>query len=507
MKNINRLHILLIVVFISLGSCNTSELASLNDDPLRTSDMDWNYLFTTSVLEAGHQHEYRYIAAVIQHLSDLSSMDYGDKYFKYALGYYQNCYTGVLENLVEVIRKTGPDGEDPQMVNLYNASRVMKVFILQRCTDLYGDIPYFEANKAHEEGLFYPKYDHQRDIYFDMLNELSEAAQEFDSEYFNKSFRDQDLVYSGEIEKWKKFAYSLMLRLAMRISNVEPAIAQSYVNEAIQGGVFTSNSDNAWIPMDFGPSGRNQNKISVSLSPQYWDGVKLSKAFIDFLRDNDDPRLMVISSGIGHWGQDKITDPDLQWGLPNGNDAQTIKEYEGVTTDVYVDSTYSRVNELMLDFDDPYLFQTCAEVELLLAEAALKGWHSGDPDEHYNKGVRAAMQMYDIFDPSLVVSDAEVDDYLAAHSFDPDKGYEMIGTQYWAATFLNFHETWANWRRTDYPVLTPINWPGNVTNGTIPRRSIFNIEEVSDNQENYIEAIERMGGDLHTTRVWWDNGN
>jgi hypothetical protein len=259
--------------------------------------------------------------------------------------------------------------------------------------------------------------------------------------------------------------------------------------------------------MDFGPSGRNQNKISVSLSPQYWDGVKLSRAFIDFLRDNDDPRLMVISSGIGHWGQDKITDPDLQWGLPNGNDAQTIKDYEGVTTDVYVDSTYSRINELMLDFDDPYLFQTYAEVELLMAEAALKGWHSGDPADHYNRGVRAAMKMYDIFDPSLVVSDAEVDDYLAAHPFDPERGFEMIGTQYWVATFLNFHEAWANWRRTDYPVLTPVNWPGNVTNGTIPRRSIFNIEEVSDNQENYIEAVERMGGDLHTTRVWWDRGN
>ena len=96
---------------------------------------------------------------------------------------------------------------------------------------------------------------------------------------------------------------------------------------------------------------------------------------------------------------------------------------------------------------------------------------------------------------------------LLAHPFITDKGFEMIGTQYWVATFLNFHEAWANWRRTEYPVLIPVNYPGNNTNGAIPRRSRFDISIVSKNQEHYLEAVERMGDDLHTTRVWWDGGN
>ncbi len=508
MKFINKLTIFSLAVLIPVYACNTDELAALNDNPRSTSEMDWNFLFTNSVLRAANEHEAFYCAPVIQQLSDLAVMAEGDKYFETALGYFSGCYTGLLKNLVEVIRQTGPDGKDLQMVNLHNAARVMKVFILHRCTDLYGDIPYFEANKGHYEGLFYPAYDHQRDIYLDMLNELSKAAAGFDEDNYNKSFQKQDLVYSGKVVKWKKFAYSLMLRLAMRISSVDPATAQSYLSEAIEGGLFTSNSDNAWIPMADGPDiYLNRNGISFGLSPEQFASIKLSEAFVNFLRDNEDPRLMVISSGIGYWGQEKITDPDLQRGLPNGHDAQTIKDYEGVITDVNVETTYSRVNELILDFDDPILFQTYAEVELLLAEAALNGWHDGDPETHYDKGVRAAMQMYDIFDPSLVVSDVEVDTYLAAHPYDPANGLEMIGTQYWAATFLNFQEAWANWRRTGYPELIPVNYPGNITNGTIPRRSIFDIAVVSLNEANYRAAMERMGGDFHTTRVWWDRGN
>jgi hypothetical protein len=218
---------------------------------------------------------------------------------------------------------------------------------------------------------------------------------------------------------------------------------------------------------------------------------------------------MIITSGIGYWGGDKITDPALQRGMPNGKDVNMIKDYEGVDHDVLTDTTYSRVNELLLDYEDPTLLQTYAEVELLLAEAAIKGWHGGDPEDHYNKGVKAAMQMYNIFDPSFIVSDAEVYVYLTEHPFDPANGLEMIATQYWAATFLNFFETFANWRRTGFPTLTPVNYPGNHSGGTIPRRLIYDVGggEGAVNFENVQAAIDRIGGNYITTRVWWDKGN
>jgi hypothetical protein len=392
-------------------------------------------------------------------------------------------------------------------VNLHNAARVARIFAYHICTDIYGDVPYSEANKGYEERIFFPKYDHQGDIYMGMLQELSEAAAGFDTNADDMGA--QDLIYKGDVNKWRKFAYSLMLRLAMRISNVDPTTAQLYISKAIEGGVFTGNADNAFIPMETGPDIRtNSNGISRTLTPGDGNipGI-LSNTLVDFMRDHDDPRLMIISSGIGYWGQEKITDPDLQRGMPNGKDHATIRDYEGVTSSFLIDTTYSRINELLLDYDDPSLMQSYAEVELLLAEAAVQGWHTGDPATHYNNGVRAGMQMYDIFDPSFTVSDAEVDAYLAAHPYDPAKGLEMIGNQYWVATFLNFYETWANWRRTGYPLLTPVNYPGNDTGGTIPLRINYSTVEASNNFDNYNAASERIGGDKMTTRVWWDDGN
>jgi hypothetical protein len=518
LKQTNKLSLWLLAMLISFPACNTDDLIALNEDPDATTEIDWHYLFTNGIVfTAGNRGGFtntqlRYCSAMIQQLSDVGWTS-GDKYFEnegMAGAYFGACYVYMLKNFEEVIKKTGPDGEDPQWVNLHHAARVMRVFAYHRCTDLYGDIPYFEANKAYYEGIFYPLFDTQQDVYLDMLNELSEAAEGFDSNHKDETFNFQDIIYDGDVEKWRKFAYSLMLRLAMRISNVDETTARSYIEEAVNGGVFSSNDDIARIPMATGPDlWYNTNGISRWFIP--WDGgmkAKLSKTLIDFLRDHNDPRLMIISSGIGQFGSpDKITDPALQKGIPNGHDASSIREYEGVSGDVDLETTYSRINELMLDLDDPTLMQTYAEVELLLAESALKGWHGGDPEEHYNKGVRAAMQMYTIFDPSLIVSDAEVDAYLSAHPFDPANGLEMIGTQYWVATFLNFFEAYTNWRRTDFPKLTPVNYPGNHTNGIIPRRLIFDPESILANEANYLAAIERMGGDLLTTRVWWDEGN
>jgi hypothetical protein len=507
MKLLHKMFIILLIAIIPHSGCNTDELASLNENPNETDEIDWRYLFALGSLLINEMNAQSADAsAMIQQWAFLERWADGDKYFRMSGGYFDLCYDEIVKNLVEVIRKTGPKGPDAYLVNLHNAARVARVFAYHICTDIYGDVPYSEANKGYDEGIFFPKYDHQRDIYLDLLRELSEAAVGFDANA--DKIGVHDLLYNGDTDKWKKFAYSLMLRLAMRISNVDPANAQLYIAEAIEGGVFTSNADNAFIPMETGP-GRwtNANRISVLFTPegQGGNGI-LSNTLVDFLRNHNDPRLMIISSGIGIWDADKVTDPALQRGMPNGHDVVTIREYEGISTSFLIDTTYSRVNELLLDWDDPILLQTYAEVELMLAEASLNGWHSGDPEEHYNNGVKAAMQMYDIFDPSFAISDVEVDAYLAANPFDPANGLEMIGTQYWAATFLNFWETWANWRRTEYPLLVPVNYPGNDTNGTIPRRINYSMDEANNNRENYNAAAERIGGDKMTTRVWWDGG-
>ncbi|MBT8305972.1 MAG: SusD/RagB family nutrient-binding outer membrane lipoprotein, partial [Maribacter sp.] len=139
------------------------------------------------------------------------------------------------------------------------------------------------------------------------------------------------------------------------------------------------------------------------------------------------------------------------------------------------------------------------------AEAAERwGLAGGDPEPHYNAGVRAAMKMLELYGPAGAIADADIDAYLLANPFDAGNALEQINTQYWAATFLNEYEAFANWRRTGYPALVPVVYPGNVTNGTIPRRLTYSVSEQSNNPENYAAALSAQGPDELTTRVWWD---
>ena len=113
------------------------------------------------------------------------------------------------------------------------------------------------------------------------------------------------------------------------------------------------------------------------------------------------------------------------------------------------------------------------------------------------------LSMYDAGGGADIAA-ADVDAYLAANPYDPANALEQIGEQYWAATFLNEYEAFANWRRTGYPQLTPVNYPGNVTGGTIPRRLRYPEGEAASNAANYTAVLTQQGPDEFTTRMWWD---
>jgi hypothetical protein len=270
---------------------------------------------------------------------------------------------------VEVIKQTGEDGfEEGKRMNTREAARILKVVNVHRLTDWFGNIPYTEANKGIEL-IYKPKYDTQQSIYMDMLNELDEACTNISSSNPDDGFAASDMIYQGDITKWKKWGYSLMLRLAMRISNVDAATAATYVSKAVTGGVFTSNADNAVILMATAQVWNNQN----GLVRAFIDGSQpstLSKTLVDKLKGpnagsaaDDDPRLMIISGGV-----DGNLDPLAQKGMPNGLDLGTLDVYTGVSgTDIT--GTFSSFNGKFLDRDEPYMMMNYAEAELLMAEA------------------------------------------------------------------------------------------------------------------------------------------
>ena len=160
--------------------------------------------------------------------------------------------------------------------------------------------------------------------------------------------------------------------------------------------------------------------------------------------------------------------------------------------------------------DAPTLIMSYAEVQFILAEAAVKGWNvGGTAQKFYEDGVKAAMTVLTIFgDKVPAVTTAEYDAYILAHPFKTGgteaQKIEQIITQKWIVLLFNGFEAFSEYRRTGYPVLVPVNDPTGETQGTIPRRLIYDQSELITNAANYKEAIARQGLDVMTTRVWWD---
>jgi hypothetical protein len=224
---------------------------------------------------------------------------------------------------------------------------------------------------------------------------------------------------------------------------------------------------------------------------------------------DDDPRLMIFTGGIIQWTANQViyieTDPLKMVGLPNGLDGAMLNAQYGYV--VIPRNTFSAVNVLMMQDDEPYQIMNAAESQFLMAEALERNIGTGIPgtaEEHYNAGVKMAMQMYTTYDASFVVSDGAVATYLATYPYNVTKpALEMIGEQIWACKFMNWWDAWSDWRRTGYPVLTPTNYPGNATNGQIPTKLLIPAYEATGNP-NYSTGATQP--DRLVGKVWWDGG-
>ncbi len=430
-----------------------------------------------------------YQSTMMQHIATTAGYWDGDKYTwnrGYASSlmdrYYGNAIKTVEDLLVQLNEEEAPD-------EMKAIARIHRVFAFSRLTDLHGDIPYSEAGKAVIDGIFLPKYDAQSDIYADMLKELEESAAALGSG--TSGFGAADVIYNGDQAKWKRLANSLMLRLGLRLIKVDPAGAQAWATKAIAGGVMESNDDIFYLRHD----NNNRNGISEVFAA---DGnPRMSKTFIDILQNSNDPRLPILAARRS----DGSTAAADLIGFPNGLNSAMLLEMTGEEN---MDNYAEPNRAILAAFEAPMIFQTYAEVQFMLAEANVRWGLGGDAETSYNNGVTAAMQQLSLYSADAAIADADIADYLAANPYDAANAIEQISTQYWIATFLNEYETFSNWRRTGFPVLIPVNFPGNETGGTIPRRLTYTENEASVNAENYQAAIAAQGPDVLTTRVWWD---
>jgi len=519
---------------LALTGCRKGfEDINTNPATYNPANFDPNYLLTSAQLGYSGSTDLAYdtwranliyCSTMMQGLSSVISYWGGDKYILnsgYTAAYWGfsanvptggvGAYPEQVRPIVDVVQSTK---EKPQYKNLHQIARIMKALIFQRLTDLYGDVPYSQAGVGYYEKNYFPVYDSQQAIYTDLLKEVSEAVAALD---VNGDKPAGDAYYGGDIAKWKRFGNSVMLRMAMRLSKVDPATAQRYATQAV-GNTMTGNDDNAFLKGDADGGRPTNNRNSQVL---LGDGgnenfyVRWSKTFIDFLRSTNDPRLGAIAV-TNLYTTDVTKDqnpaanasPAVQKGMPNGKDLSTTAGL-GISLDASYTTmqAYSSPSPVMIRRDAPTFVMTYAESEFLLADAAQRFNIGGSAAAHYRAGLVNAITYLGQYGTSAAIDQGLAEAYADAHPYVAANGLSMINWQYWALTntMLDFYESWANWRRTGYPELVPVTYPGNSTGGTIPRRFPYPISEAGSNTANYNAARDRVpGGDVLTSRVWWD---
>ena len=447
-------------------------------------------------------------------------------------------YTSFTNNLAAIIRKTA---NNPDLVNKKAIARILKVWVYSQATDIYGDIPYFESNRLPDEAIASPKYDTQESIYADFFKELKEATAELDAS--KESFGSADFYYGGNVTKWKKFANSLRLRLALRVRYVDEQMAKDNMNDLQEADLITSRSDDAAIfTADDVDAHRNAsyNRIANGADENerqdYVAHQLVGKALLDALVGSSspsnplDPRTKVIADSATLNGA-TINPPHAPFGFRAQPLLGTVPvenkyPYGSGSTSLFSLFWYVPVIE------QPIL--RSSEVYFALAEAALFNLRSGDANAYFKKGIEASVgEVKDLYDngknqmPSLLalvygsgfdassfldykeMKQSQIDAFLASSATtlvgSTEEKLEQIINQKMIALYPNELEGWSEWRRTGYPKVLVAANEQSTFHGVSPRRQHYPNNERLINSANNKEAVDRMGGtDDLLKRVWWD---
>lgn len=390
--------------------------------------------------------------------------------------------------------------------NYQAVALVLKCYVFSVLTDIYGDIPFKEALKV--DSTYTPKFDTQESIYLALNAKLKEANELFQ---VGGPKVEGDILFGGDITKWKRFANSLRLRLLMRMSN-RPEYLETIRNEIdgivsdpVTYPIISNNSQNAALHY----LGSYPNNHPLNETYKTRDDHRVSKTLIDAMynpnnHDHPDWRIVVYAETPQEGGY---------WiGLPNGMTSAKAAAYLGNGL-----KSTSKLGEYFRRADAPGMFMSRAEVCFLLAEAKFRGLLTVGAEtaqDYYEEGIKESYRQfasdiiekvpyyYDLGGVSRTIDDYYTDYLTYDGKWEVGKELEKIYTQKWIAMFDQGLQAWFEWRRTGYPQLTPA--ADGLNNGKIPQRLRYPSDEYSRNGNNLAAAVVRQGNDDLNTRVWWD---
>lgn len=385
--------------------------------------------------------------------------------------FWATLYRDVLRDLKEakeILEKSDPEFTDPIVLkNQLAIIDILEVYTYAVLVNTFGNIPYTEALDINN---LQPKYDDAATIYADLQKRLDADLTNLD--LGKASFGAADLIYNGNVDKWKKFGNTLKLKLGMTIADADPAQSRKMVEEAAPN-VFQSNADNALFKFLSAPP--NTNPIWTNLVQSKRNDFVIANTLIDWMNVLEDPRRPLYFTS-------------LEGGIYKGGIYGKRNSY----------ASFSKVNPKITAQEFEALLLDYVETEFYLAEAAERGYViTGSAETHYNNAITASILYWG-------GTEAEAATYLAkpevAYATASGDYKQKIGLQKWIALYNRGHEAWTEWRRLDAPALVA----PPTTQKPIPLRFTYPVNEQNLNKTQYETASAAIGGDKTNTKLFWD---
>ena len=498
-----------------LFSC-TKKFEEINTNPIaiaKVTPAEFPYLFSTALVKSTFASEDYQVAHSLfsdqyaQYFANTTSYFNSDR-FVMRMDWLSNMWRGIyvrtvpqLQVIMEKANNNSPE---------YALASVWWVYTFHRLTDHIGPIPYF---KVGENSLSIP-YDAQDKIYDDFFKRLADASTILKANAGKNVFGNFDYVYAGDINKWLKLSNSLRLRLALRISKVNPARAKIEAEAAVAGGVLENFADIALVKRSLDYDYANGLAMQTS-----WNEFRMSAAMESVLNGYQDPRTSsfftpTVNSGTQYRG------------IRNGLTASQITN-NAINKVDNLSNVGFRWNEKnnQNSYATPQNIMAAAELYFLRAEGSVNGWNMGGTAKAlYDMGITKSLEQWGITDMAVVnnyinsvATPVALNDLLlspalsnipvAFNNSNVTIQREQIATQKWLALFPDGMEAWAEYRRTRLPKLYPVPNSDNpdITPGSVIRRIPFLDEDKRTNQAAVTAAEALLGGpDKLTTALWWD---
>jgi len=467
-----------IAIAFLIVSCDNYDFGDINVNPNNPSSANPQALLTNAIVRSRTM----FLTTPSLYVQWLSQTQYTEaSLYQQNPSGFSGIYSNILSELNAAIALNKGDNKDDVIVfgsnkNQIAVLEIYKAFVFSKITDVWGDVPYSEAL---DKNIIAPKYDDQEAIYKDIISKLTDAEASLDASESSMN----DIIYHGDVAKWKKFANSLRMIYALRLSKKFPAAggyaatefskaftdADGYIATNADNFVFYTNDDykNAWYSTF---DGRND--------------YALSNTFVDKLKAINDKRIEVYATP---------TSTGDYVGVPYGWDRPSTLAW----TDA---NEYSpKIGASLRKKDTPIDMLTASQVNFAIAEAIARGWVAGNAATFYENGITESYL-------NLGLTAADATAYIANVPYNAGSAIEDIAVQRWIALFpTGSLEAWSSWRRTGFPTLTPARDALNVDEGgQIPVRYLYPSDEANVNADNLAAAIAKLpNGDKGTSPFWW----